>query len=110
VNLARAANRKRAKVWPSEPTDLDFNYDDRFLPDGFLRSDLHVWSSRHTVFASNSMLDILSQAKTWYIDGTFKVVPAPFNQRLSVHAFVRSEDSMKPVTPYFTHVTLFCIY
>jgi len=41
------------------------------------------------------MLRLLSAAKTWYIDGTFKVVKAPFTQLMSVHAFVRVENELK---------------
>ncbi len=46
------------------------------------------------LFATDCMLRLLSAAKTWYIDGTFKVVKAPFTQLMSVHAFVRVENEL----------------
>ena len=42
-------------------------------------------------------LELLSKAKTWYIDGTFKLIRQPFTQLLTVNAFVRSGDAAKQV-------------
>ncbi|XP_064650934.1 uncharacterized protein LOC135502208 [Lineus longissimus] len=47
------------------------------------------------------MIQLLTESKTWYIDGTFKVVKEPFTQLLSVHAFVRQGDDMKQVPLMF---------
>ncbi|KAL8588570.1 hypothetical protein ACOMHN_059524 [Nucella lapillus] len=63
----------------------------------------HFWSAtlrfqkkpRHVLFFSEQQLTLLSQAKRWYADGTFKVVRAPFTQLWSIHAFVRVEDQAK---------------
>ena len=38
---------------------------------------------------------MLSRAKTWYIDGTFKVVKDPFVQLASIHAFIRKDGNLK---------------
>jgi len=48
---------------------------------------------RHLVFAVAEQLELLSKVKTWYIDGTFKLVRQPFTQLLTVNAFVRSGDA-----------------
>ncbi|XP_064627783.1 uncharacterized protein LOC135487676 [Lineus longissimus] len=47
------------------------------------------------------MIQLLTESKTWYIDGTFKVVKEPVTQLLSVHAFVRQGDDMKQVPLMF---------
>ena len=76
--LARAANWHRQKKRPAEPLDLDFEINGDHLPAGFLQSDLKVDGRRHLVFATKNMLSLLKRSKTWYVDGTFKVVKAPF--------------------------------
>lgn len=43
------------------------------------------------------MLSLLKEAKTWYIDGTFHVIRRPFQQLLSIHAFVKRGGTMKHV-------------
>ena len=56
---------------------------------------------RHLVFATDEQLFILSRAKTWYVDGTFKLCKAPFTQLLTINAFVRSEEHAKQITLVF---------
>ena len=53
---------------------------------------------RHVIFATNSQLDLLGKAKTWYMDATLKVVRQPFTQLLSIHAFVKAENAMERLT------------
>lgn len=93
-NLTRMANYTREKLRPEEPHDLDFSYDHDFIPD-FLVGDVRVNDKRHLLFATEQQLDILKKAKTWYLDGTFKVVKEPFTQLWSIHAFVSSGQEMK---------------
>jgi len=92
VHLARAANRLHQRLRPEEPADLDFNLEENNIPDEFLKADLCVKDRRHLIFATKQQIDHLSKAKTWYVDGTFKLVRKPFTQLLSVNAFVRTGD------------------
>jgi len=95
------ANRVRRRLRPEEPTDLDFTVDDRHTPDGFLRKDVRVRDRRHLVFATDQQLTLLSKAKTWYVDATFRVVDKPFTQLFSVHGYVKSGSSCKQVPLIF---------
>ena len=95
--IARAANRLRQKLRPEHPRDLDFELVVDCIPDGFLRADIEVKDRRHLLFARQEQLTILARAKTWYVDGTFKLVRHPFKQLLTVNAFVRSGEYAKQV-------------
>ena len=52
---------------------------------------------RHLIFATDQQLTQLAASKSWYVDGTFKLVSRPFQQLLSINAFVRSGDCAKQV-------------
>jgi hypothetical protein len=41
-NLARQGNRKRQKTRPQDPTDLEFEVDERHIPDNFLQADVKI--------------------------------------------------------------------
>ena len=100
-NLARAANRLRQTQRPRDPEDLDFELQEEHIPDGFLRADIRKHGQRHRVFATDQQLEYLSKAKSWYIDGTFKLCRRPFQQLLTINAFVRSDDFVKQVPLVF---------
>ena len=93
----RIANRVRQRERPADPVGLDFEIDSRHIPDNFLRKDITVGQQRHLVFATDLQLSLLANAKSWYVDGTFFVVKAPFVQLFSVHAYVKSEGVVKQV-------------
>jgi len=57
------------------------------------------------ILASDEMLHYLSKAKTWYIDGTFKVVRQPFRQLLFIHAFVKADGELKQLPLCFVLMT-----
>lgn len=71
------------------------------LPDGFLRFDLHLKDARHLIFASDHQLSLLEKAKVWYVDGTFRVAKAPFQQLFGIHAFVKNDENQKQVPLIF---------
>lgn len=95
--MARAANRLRQKLRPEDPKDLQFILAENCIPADFLQADIKVKERRHLIFAINEQLSTLCRAKTWYVDGTFKLVRHPFTQLLTVNAFVRSGDHAKQV-------------
>ena len=53
--------------------------------------------ARHIVFPSAAMMSLLSKAKQWYVDATFKVVRKPFYQLLSIHAFIKKDGALKHI-------------
>ncbi|KAL8615783.1 hypothetical protein ACOMHN_040278 [Nucella lapillus] len=94
--LGRIANYHRQQSRPCHPQDLGFELDMCHWPDQFEDPvDITVGNKRHVLFFSKQQLTLLSQAKRWYADGTFKVVRAPFTQLWSIHAFVCVEDQTK---------------
>ena len=95
--IARRANRLRQRHRPEDPVDLDFVLDETYLHEDFLQADVEARNRPHLVFAVAEQLELLSKAKTWYIDEPFKVVRQPFTQLLTVNAFVRSGDAAKQV-------------
>ena len=60
-----------------------------------------VRGRRHLIFASDKQLEILGRAKTWYMDGTFKLCRHPFSQLLTVNAFVKKDDHVRQVPLVF---------
>ena len=50
---------------------------------------------RHLTLATNLHLEQLVKVKSCYVEGTFKLVQKPFNQQLSVKAFVRAGEYAK---------------
>ena len=74
---------KRCNFWQSYD-DCKLQYQNSFNP-------------RHLIFGSDKQLEILDRAKTWYMDGTFKLCCQPFSQLLTVNAFVKKDDHVKQV-------------
>ena len=74
VTLARRINRHRARGRPHHPRHLDdFELDPDHIPAGMQVGECAVGDHRHFLFGTEAQLDLLGQAKTWYVDGTFKV-------------------------------------
>ena len=100
-NIARAANRRRQRLRPKDPQNLEFELATDHIPSEFLHADLRVRSRRHLVFATDQQLEFLACAKSWYIDATFKLCRRPFSQLMTVNAFVRKDDHAKQVPLLF---------
>ena len=100
-HLERYANYHRQKTRPTDPTSLCFYLNTRYISDDFVKADVQVGNQRHLVFATTFMLAVLASAKTWFVDGTFKLVKAPFYQLWSVHAFVTNGTNVKQVPLIF---------
>ena len=101
INLAKAANRHRQCFHPKDPVHLDFDLAEDFIPEGFFCKDIVVGDRCHLLFATDKMLQLLSIAKNWFIDATFKVVKHPFTQLLSIHSFIKSGDTKKQIPLLF---------
>ena len=79
------------------------------VPDEFFRSDIRVESrstddsddERHLIFSTPHQLGLLARAKSWHIDGTFKVVKKPFVQLFTIHGLVRADGEFKQVPLVF---------
>lgn len=104
-NLAKQGNRKRRGARPAEPLDLDFELNEDHLPQDFLQYDVSVSSCRHLIFSTQNQLSLLSRAKHWYADATFKVVRHPFTQLFSVHTFVQCDNNLKQVPLLFVLIS-----
>ena len=92
VTLARGANRHRHANRPADPTDLRFDLVADHIPEYFLQSDVKRDYQRNLIFATPDQLQILAETKVLFLDGTFKVVKAPFKQLFSFHTFLGDAD------------------
>ncbi|XP_052066115.1 uncharacterized protein LOC127705806 [Mytilus californianus] len=97
TNLKRQCNRRRQKDRPPEPKHLDFDLAEYYLPDNFLKADIKKNGQRYVVLATDQQLQLLSKSKCWYMDGTFKVVKAPFKQLFTINCFLNSGTETKHV-------------
>ena len=97
--LAQQANRHRQKVRPAEPTDLVFEIDEQFVPEAFYRgSVIAVGDKKHLLFASDSMLHILSKAKCGIsMARSSSLSIHSLNYLVFMHAFVGQGEDSKQV-------------
>ena len=79
-NMAHRVNRERKAHRPIDPKTLDIDLDIRYLGTNFLKGDIKVGIGRHIILATDYQIQLLSQAFHWFVDGTFKLVKAPFTQ------------------------------
>ena len=76
--LARTANRIRQSMRPKDPRDLTFVLIHEAITEGFLHGGISMKDRCHFILATYHQLENLAKAKSWYINGTFKVVRKPF--------------------------------
>ena len=89
------------RLCPEDPKDLDFKMKEDCILQGFFQAEVYVKKRRHLIFATDEHLTILAKAKSWYLDGTFKLVHRPFQQLVTINAFVRYGDHAKQVPLVF---------
>ena len=97
----RVINRHREENRPRNPSSLSFNLLHSELPQEFIIRDVNVTGQRHILMLTIAMVSFLSKAKTWYIDGTFRIISHPFTQLLGIHAFAEHRNSIKQVPALF---------
>ena len=71
------------------------------FPAGFYKGEVSVKERRHLIFGTDQQLTQLAASTSWYVDGMLKLLSRPFQQLLSINAFVRSGDCAKQVPLVF---------
>lgn len=107
ASLVRLGQRARQATRPSEPKDPNFAIDLEHVPEPLeVLGDISDGNQRHILLASKKMVEYLSRARHWYVDGTFKIVGEPFTQLYSIHAFLKStQGELKQVPLMFVLMT-----
>ncbi|XP_046577176.1 uncharacterized protein LOC124285076 [Haliotis rubra] len=83
---------------PAEPLDLDYEFQSHHFPSEFWRGDVSCTGARQLIFATTEQLQLMKKAKTWYMDGIYRVVRQPFKQLYTIHVFILGENGeMKQV-------------
>lgn len=100
-HMARATNCLRQRLCLENPKDLNFQLMEGCIPEGFFQADVYMTERRHLIFATVEQLTTVTKAKSWDIDGTFKLVQKPFQQLVMINAFVPSGDHTNQVPLLF---------
>ena len=102
ASMARVFNLHRQKTRPRHPTTLDnFEVNCHFIPDILDTWQLQVGERIHVIWSSKKQRELLSTSKTWYMDGTFRLVKEPFKQLYCIHSFITDGTSIKQVPLLF---------
>ena len=85
--------RERRKRFPTMPTSraevqLEGTWTTTVMGDRFLLGEDGEGDNKIIAFASDRGLKELSNAETYYVDGTFDTAPRLFYQLITIHAFV----------------------
>ena len=76
---------------------MDTEWLKTFDAEDFFIGDVTVNDSRHFIFGTESQLEFLRTARTWFVDGTFHVVKSPIQQLWTISVFIRKDDIMEQV-------------
>ena len=95
--ICNTVNRYRRLGRPGHVEELSFTLNHDHIPEGFLRGDDRIDDKRHLIFMSEHQMQILKSAKTWYMDGTFRVIRKPFTQLYGILAFLISGECKKQI-------------
>ena len=99
--MIQAANHHHQHFHSLQQTDLNLNLAENYLSDSFFQGDIIVNNNCHLLFTTDKMLHLLSHAKNWFTDATFKIGWHQFTQLLSINAFIKSGDCLKQVPLLF---------
>lgn len=66
-----------------------------------MKGDIKKHEKHHIILATDQKLAHLSNAKSWYIDGTFKLVKHPFQELFTINTFVCTDNHTKQVSLVF---------
>ena len=71
--LGRIGNRYSQGTRPSHPTKPDFDIEYEHIPESFTAVDVSVGERKHILLYTGAQIKLLSRARRWFVDGTFKV-------------------------------------
>lgn len=96
-NCKQIINYQRRKFRPIEPEGINFIINFSAIPSYFLKKDIFKKGERIIIFAIEHQLELLSTAKIFYVDGTFKCVKNPFKQLFTIHSFIKKNEEIKRI-------------
>lgn len=100
-NMSRTVNKRRKAQRPQDPTTLQFDINMDMIGQDFLKGDIRVENNRHILLATDQQLQLLRTTQHWFVDGTFKLIKAPFTQIWSIHGFIKHGTTTKQVPLLF---------
>ena len=89
---------------PPNPFDLNFRFDEPFIPPNYLRGEIVMTDpdyQRHLIFATDSQLSLLKRAIRWYVDIYPQFVNPPFRFLLVITVLMSKEE--KPTPPFYQY-------
>ena len=78
------------------------------MPDGFLLNDIKKGDPvnfRTLIYAKKEQLNLLHRALLWTVDGTHELVQEPYQQLVTIQAFVRCKGNIRLVPFVFAVMT-----
>ena len=98
--------RIRQKFLPPKECRLFFDVDYQYLTMDFLQKDLRVDGERYLFLSTHEQMGYLTNAFTWFVDGTFGVVKqTAFAQLLIIHVIVGTPFSSKSIPAMFVYIS-----